>query len=303
MDSLANGLDPYAFIASKIYHNKYEDNLETYPDGSLYSEGKHRRKSVKSLLLGLLYGMATPSLAEKLKCSVPEAQKIVEDFFNSFPNIKKWMSETESNAKKNGYVEDLWGRKRRLPDLLLPKFSIKSKVKKFNPLLGSSGEFENNDLIDAYKSKLESCKSAKEIRDVESKASEDGIEISSNGGFIARAERQCVNARIQGGAATMTKKAMILIRNDDGMKKLGFRLLLAVHDELIGEAPTENAELASERLSYLMRIAAQPECMVTMKCDALTFPCWYWDVRSTEVADYVLESAIMEDKNCNRKES
>ena len=136
-----------------------------------------------------------------------------------------------------------------------------------------------------YRKLLSNCKSRKEERNIIEVANINGYKISSNKGFISRAERQCVNARIQGGAATMTKKAMLLIHSDEIMKQLGFKLLITVHDELIGEAPTENAEKAAERLSYLMRIAAQPECMITMKCDALTFPRWYWDVRSGEVLE------------------
>lgn len=283
--SLAEGKDPYATIATKIYHNKYEDNLETYPDGSLYLEGKHRRKSVKGLLLGLLYGMQVPAIAERLNVSINDANKILNDFFTGFPGVKNWINETETNAKKNGYVEDLWGRRRRLPDILLPRWSFSSTKKKFNPLLGSSGIINDNEKISEYKKKLENCKSRKEETSIIGLAKLDGINISNNGGFISRAERQCVNARIQGGAATMTKKAMLLIHNDDEMNKLGFRLLLTVHDELIGEAPIKNADKAAERLSYLMRIAAQPECMIAMKCDALTFPCWYWDVRSEEVRE------------------
>jgi len=90
----------------------------------------------------------------------------------------------------------------------------------------------------------------------------------------------------------MTKKAMILLANDPEMKKYGFRLLLAVHDELIGEVKEEFAEEGKERLSYLMRIAAQPECNVTMKCDALIFPGngsnsrWYADVYYPEVKEH-----------------
>ena len=283
--SLAEGKDPYATIATKIYHNNYEDNLESYPDGSLYLEGKHRRKSVKSLLLGILYGMGVPAIAEKMKLSIEEAQKLLSDFFAGFPGIKKWIDETESNARKYGFVEDLWGRRRRLPDILLPKWSIKSKRTMFNPLIGSSGVFDDSKTIEEYREKLNNCKSRKDEKAIVSLAEANGYTISSNGGFISRAERQCVNARIQGGAATMTKKAMLLIHKDEEMKRLGFRLLLAVHDELIGEAPVENAEEAKDRLSYLMRIAAQPECMITMKCDALTFPCWYWDIRSGEVKE------------------
>lgn len=229
--------------------------------------------------------MQTPAIAERLNVSIDEANKILNDFFTGFPGVKRWIDETESNAKKNGYVEDLWGRRRRLPDILLPKYSIISEKTTFNPLIGSSGVNNNESEIEKYSNQLKNCKSRKDEKSIVEVAKINGYKISNNSGFISRAERQCVNARIQGGAATMTKKAMILIRNDDEMKQLGFRLLLAVHDELIGECPEENADKTSERLSYLMKIAAQPECMITMKCDALTFPRWYWDVRSEEILE------------------
>lgn len=54
INSYREGKDLYAMIASKVYHNKYEDNKEFYPDGSMNIEGKHRRQSCKSLLLGMV---------------------------------------------------------------------------------------------------------------------------------------------------------------------------------------------------------------------------------------------------------
>ena len=44
--------DIYALVASMVYHNKYEDNLEHFPDGSTNLEGKARRSKTKSLVLG-----------------------------------------------------------------------------------------------------------------------------------------------------------------------------------------------------------------------------------------------------------
>ena len=46
------GKDLYAVMASKVYNNKYEDNKEFYPDGTMNPEGKKRRTNMKSLLLG-----------------------------------------------------------------------------------------------------------------------------------------------------------------------------------------------------------------------------------------------------------
>lgn len=296
--SLNDGKDPYSTIAVGVYHNNYEDNLEEYPDGSLYLEGKHRRKSIKKLLLGIMYGMQIPAIAELLGVSQKEAEGVLNDFYNGFPKIKEWMDESINHAKKYGYVEDLWGRRRRLPDILLPEYEFKSTKNDFNPLMGSKNVYSNlnQDKVDYYLSKLKSSRSRKDIDHIISEALDDNISIRRNGGFISRAERQCVNARIQGGAATMTKKAMILIYNDGEMKKYGFRLLLAVHDELIGECPIENSEKARDRLSYLMRIAALPECNIKMKCDALTFPRWYYDVYSTEISDRYKELLKEHDK-------
>ena len=52
-------------------------------------------------------------------------------------------------------------------------------------------------------------------------------------------------------AATLTKKAMIAISRDKQMQELGFKMLIPVHDELLGECPAENAEKVCERLSYV----------------------------------------------------
>jgi hypothetical protein len=84
-----------------------------------------------------------------------------------------------------------------------------------------------------------------------------------------------VNARVQGGAATMSKKAMIKVYHDEELKKLGFRLMLAVHDELIGECPVENAEKVADRLCDLMKSSALPECVTPFKCDPTIENVWY----------------------------
>ena len=52
INSYIEGRDLYAVMASEVYHNKYEDNREFYPDGSMNPEGKKRRTNTKSLLLG-----------------------------------------------------------------------------------------------------------------------------------------------------------------------------------------------------------------------------------------------------------
>ena len=103
----------------------------------------------------------------------------------------------------------------------------------------------------------------------------EGVEIKDNSGFIAQAERQCVNSRIQGSAASMTKQAMLDIYNDSKLRNLGFKLLISVHDELIGECPLENRDEVANRLSEVMRNAAATKCSVPFKSDADISTCWY----------------------------
>ena len=111
------GKDLYATIASGVYKNGYWDNMEHHEDGSPNPEGKKRRSNCKAVLLGIMYGRGASSIAEQLGCSTQEAQNIVDNFFKGFPGVKKWIDKTEADAKVNGYVEDLWGRRRRLPDI------------------------------------------------------------------------------------------------------------------------------------------------------------------------------------------
>ena len=101
-----------------------------------------------------------------------------------------------------------------------------------------------------------------------------GVFIKDNRHRIAEAIRQSYNSPIQGSAADLTKKAMILVGQDELMKQYGFRLLLTVHDELIGEAPSEYAELAGNRLNQLM-IDAAKDLVVPVKCDVEITNRWY----------------------------
>lgn len=287
INAYKQGKDLYATIASKVYKNNYEDNLEFNPiTKQMQPDGKKRRTSVKSLLLGIMYGMGEASIASSLKCSIDEAKSIKQGFFNEFPKVEKWINKTEEDAKINGYVEDIWGRRRRLPDILKEKYEISSSSgSSFNPLLGSLGKFSNQNLklIESYRAKLNGCKYRKEVEAVKAEVVKNGLTIKDNSSFIAQAERQCVNARIQGGAASMSKRAMIAVHHDELLRSLGFRLLIAVHDELIGECPIENKEEVKARLSELMINSALPEVQVPMKCDADDFPCWYYDVYSSEI--------------------
>ena len=77
------------------------------------------------------------------------------------------------------------------------------------------------------------------------------------------------------GAADQSKLAMINIANCQELKDLGFKLLIGVHDELIGEAPLQNAKRCGELLSECMRNAAADILKLPAKCDVSITKCWY----------------------------
>lgn len=279
-----DGKDIYAWVAEKIYKVPYEECKEFRPDGTKNPEGKKRRDSVKSIILGIMYGRGAKAIAEQLNCSTKEAQKIVDQFYDSFPKVKKWMDTVLNNARRYGFVETAWGRKRRLPDVQLNKYDfelLSGGPSTFDPLNfdEDQGEATVDPVVAAkYAKLLDNAWGGSKKREILAKAREEGIKITDNGGKIADAERQCVNSIIQGSSADMTKLAMIAIHNNERLKELDCHLLLQVHDEVICECPEENAKEVSELLSSLMVGAAKEKIRVPMKCDAEITRCWYGEV-------------------------
>lgn len=250
--------------------------------------------------------MGVASIAELIRGTTEEAQELLDSFFKSFPKVKSWMDETEKFAKKYGYVEDWYGRRRRLPDILLPAYEVKyldnskNNVETFNPFLHCSDRIIEDKLLDKYKSECKKIKSRKDFDTLRQQAQKDGIAVLSNTSLISQAERQSVNARVQGGSATMTKIAMIKIANDEELNKYGFKMLIGVHDELIGECPKEYAEQVAERLSYVMRTCIEDYCVVPFKCDADICTHWYLNEYESSVSKEYSELVKKYDGDCDK---
>lgn len=275
------GKDVYCEIASLAYNVPYEECKESRPDGTKNPEGKERRGNAKKIVLGICYGRGIPSIAEQMGCTVKQAQEIYDKVLFCFPQLKQFMEDSERMAREQGYVTTVWGRKRRLPDMQLPLYEFTyaegAIPQDFDPLSDDVEEYSNEvpyDLVVEYTNRLVKCRGYKEKERVKADIRAKGIDIKDNGGYIAQATRQCVNARIQGSAADQTKKAMILLYNHKELRELGFRMLIPVHDEIIAECPEENAERCAQLMSELMVEAAKDLC-VPSKCDVEIFRCWY----------------------------
>lgn len=276
------GKDLYAEIASLAFNKAYDECLEFNPDGTTNKAGKERRTQAKSILLGVLYGRGVPSIAEQLGTTTEKAQMVKDSVFKGFPAIPKFEQDSINMAYELGYVTTLWGRKRRLPDVALDEFEFSWKNGSFSNadvLDFESEEVEQavpDDVIRKYTTRLHRAW-GREKRGIIQQADKEGIRIIDNGGKIADAHRQCVNSRIQGSAADMSKLAMILVGNDEKLKELGFKLLIPVHDELIAECPEENVKECAERFTALMSKAAESKLDMPIKCDVTLTRKWYGD--------------------------
>ena len=278
-ESYHQGKDIYATIASLAFDKPYEECKEFREDGTVNPEGKERRSQAKAIVLGVTYGKGIPAIGEDLGISTQKAQAVYDKVMESFPMLEKFMHDTQEKARERGYVETPWGRRRHLKDMQLERyeFSYSGKVTNFDPLaFGSEVSTEVPKKVkDNYTKQLDKAFGWKKKNDIIQSALAQGIKIKDNSGFIAQAERQCVNSVIQGGAADMAKLAMIHINNDEIMKELDFHLLICVHDEVIGECPIENAKKASERLAQLMIDAPKGKIDIPMKVDCEITKNWY----------------------------
>ena len=275
LEAAKTGKDIYSSIAAIAFNKSYEECSEFNPDGSFNKEGKERRSQAKVIVLGICYGRGIKSLAGQLKCSLDDAQKIYDEVLNIFTGLKQFKEDSEAMAKDKGYVTTAWGRRRHLPDMRLPEYSIKYSEER----IANTGESEVSiQDLNYYSQVLSAARSRRDKSAIIDSARSQGVIIRNNNAFIARATRQTVNARVQGSAADMVKIAMCKLANDSELKSLGFRLLLQVHDELIGECPYENRHAAAKRFGYIMAHAVEDKMDIPFNTDVSCVRNWYDDV-------------------------
>lgn len=179
-----NHEDIHTATASQVYH---------IPGDQVTSE---QRRYAKTVNFGILYGISAFGLSERLHIPQSEARQLITDYNQSFPKIEAYMESVLSFARKTGYVETLFGRRRY-------------------------------------------------IRDIK----------SSNGILRKAAERNAINAPIQGTAADIIKVAMINIYKELNQKGLKTKMVLQVHDELIFDVPKDELHLIMEMVPRLMNQA------------------------------------------------
>ena len=219
MNPYETGRDLYSEIASKVF----KQPLEACGDGSKW------RKMAKVVLLGMMYGISSMSLAETFNLTNEEAEQIYTDFHESYPVMKAWFDDINNKADTEGYVETSWGRKRRFLGhkdiarkykILLARYQNKLGKEKFN-------------IWEEYRNKKVSYAEARAFQEV--------------AGQYNKVARQSINAVIQGSSADIMKIAMVKLFEHLKKKGEDWKLLGTIHDEVLIEIPeTATAEEVAE---------------------------------------------------------
>ncbi|MCF8359051.1 MAG: DNA polymerase I [Prolixibacteraceae bacterium] len=161
IEAFNKNTDIHAITASRIFG---VDVADVTPE---------MRRKAKTANFGIIYGISSFGLSQRLNISRSEAKEIIDGYFKAFPGVKKYMDSCIEEARKNGFVKTLLGRKRYLSDI-----------------------------------------------------------NSANSVVRGVAERNAINAPIQGTAADIIKIAMIAIQKRINEEQLESKMIIQVHDEL-----------------------------------------------------------------------
>jgi DNA polymerase-1 len=113
IDAFTRGIDVHSATASRLFNVKESD------------VSSEQRSQSKMVSYGLAYGMEAYGLSQRLSVGVGEASGILDAYFVAFPNVKQYMDETVEQARKRGYTETLFGRRRPIPELNSSNFRIR----------------------------------------------------------------------------------------------------------------------------------------------------------------------------------
>ena len=160
-EAFKSGHDIHTATAARIYHEDID------------AVTRDQRNKAKRANFGIIYGITVFGLSERLEISRDEAKKLIEGYFATFPEVRQYMEKSKEEARKKGYAETLFRRRRYLADL-----------------------YSHNVNVRNY------------------------------------AERNAINAPIQGSAADIIKVAMINIHKRFQQENIQSKMILQVHDEL-----------------------------------------------------------------------
>ena len=123
--------DIHRITASQVFHIPFDEVTPL------------QRRNAKAVNFGIVYGISSFGLSQDLSISRKEASEYIEKYFETYPGIKSFLDGLVENAKKNGYVTTLYGRRRPMPELKSSNFMQRSfgeRVAMNAPIQGTAAD-------------------------------------------------------------------------------------------------------------------------------------------------------------------
>ena len=114
---------------------------------------QEQRRSAKAINFGLIYGMSAFGLARQLGIERGAAQAYVERYFERYPGVKRFMDDTREQARQQGYVETVFGRRLYLPEINAGNAQRRQYAERTAinaPMQGSAADIIKRAMIDIH---------------------------------------------------------------------------------------------------------------------------------------------------------
>ncbi|MCI6609891.1 MAG: DNA polymerase I [Ezakiella sp.] len=131
IEGFEGDLDIHRTTASEVFHKPYDEVTDL------------ERSHAKATNFGIIYGISDYGLSRQLGIKRSDAKEYIDNYFERFPNIKKYMEEIVKDAKKQGYVKTLFNRRRMIPELKNSNYNIRSfgeRIALNTPIQGSAAD-------------------------------------------------------------------------------------------------------------------------------------------------------------------
>jgi len=141
IDAFNNGIDIHTVTASNVYKVALEDVDTTM------------RRNAKTVNFGIIYGISAFGLSQRLNIPRKEAKELIENYFAMYPKLKEYMNGNIEFAKKNGFVETVMGRKRKLKDINSANRTVRGFAERNainSPIQGSAADLIKLAMINVY---------------------------------------------------------------------------------------------------------------------------------------------------------
>lgn len=142
IEAYNSGMDIHSITASKVFN---------VPLGQVT---KQQRSNAKAVNFGIVYGMSAFGLSQDLSISRKEATEYINQYFETYPKVKKYLDNIVAFAKEKGYVKTLFGRKRPIPELKSSNFMQKSfgeRIAMNSPIQGTAADIMKIAMINVDK--------------------------------------------------------------------------------------------------------------------------------------------------------